>query len=1164
MDVAAKRQQSPSVKSPSNASMSPSSGSDYSACQGCLHEKLAMRQLSPTRSLPESYSPGLDNLLHISEESLLNDNKEDNHVPTVKAANELNDNVGKFGNISCNSSISAPSAPESEVSFLSTSNDENNLEKKIECETKLFSQPDLSAETKNVTHASSEPNSTNNVLSENSVNKFNVTRQSESDMYIPSSPTIETLTQCPASTVQQIANIHSQINSSSGLVLNQPLFSTPHKSNVLSASYPSPGFPVLALQPQMPPIVHPSSAEIYNPRYVNPMSCYQQVGIHQNPAYPSNPVGTNVLQSTPDLSEYSMYQPMTGTCHVPNSGAWPTSNSTCIASNILPAQSIASNISSEIVDSGIHYVDGISMLPVNSSSVESSVNKAKTSQSGVKNTDGQMTPLYGQPAWWGDSDTPEISDKMKMTKSVESDTEQSSINTPPSIPVATAFTIDFDIPNGSTQNKKFAIKDSLKKFAPPKPNNEEIRGHRRSSSQNIIVEDETFPKEEIRKAAKSGAPKAGHKLSSNINKATKPHQSHPTADHKLEKPNKRSEASSKVATNVSSDKAQDKYLDSAPMSQSYPIPTQVNESAAFLIEKMLNPDSVKQNMIQKTKGYSEDRIRRKTVILSPKDESVIDRRKTVILSPKEEFPDNLSETGTYTLDLDKPDAEAEAARNNIDKVFGLKNGEKSTSSKQIVKEKCDLVATSVQKNVSEGSRPPVAPPRLRNKVEKESVDSLPTHKSPVDAPRHRRKLPTPPVDQSPLDIRTAFSPKLNGTANLTEIKGPNNHHNGDIPYDTKKILKDTENVVTAMQARIKKNKAFGHSSPMLAHLGASSSSDSDLDASSASLASDSALFNRQKKFISPSSRRLYTSDDGLRNHSSDSRRQSFSNRPQSAGVQSFRIERPNSVQSNSSESSDSSRKKKPPPNDLSLKVNRAFELRRARAEDDHTTATKTQSKTQLKTRPGSAGSAGSSRSIQPSASSSRLSTENFNRSDGGRFSLRVKSALSSKPKGPTKKAKLAAWTRRKAYNPMKAAAQGKKKSCPRMDESFYTDDETSSPFPSNVSETNDISPTSRHVSHRLEALDMLVISSIHQLSCRLRNKSQEILSKAKDNSLEKKEKSKLQEVINQLNLEDSPVGNSTQELSSILKNLKRIELGLDVLNKASCLEEQPNKDDEYY
>lgn len=117
-----------------------------------------------------------------------------------------------------------------------------------------------------------------------------------------------------------------------------------------------------------------------------------------------------------------------------------------------------------------------------------------------------------------------------------------------------------------------------------------------------------------------------------------------------------------------------------------------------------------------------------------------------------------------------------------------------------------------------------------------------------------------------------------------------NHHNGDISYDTKKILKDTENVVTAMQARIK-NKALGHSTPMLAHMGASSSSDSDLDASSASLASDSALLNRRKKFTNTSSRKLYTSDDGLRNQDSAPRRQSFTNRPQSAGIQSMRIER---------------------------------------------------------------------------------------------------------------------------------------------------------------------------------------------------------------------------------------------------------------------------------
>lgn len=285
----------------------------YFIFQGCLHEKLVLRQMSPTSSLPESYSPCLDSLLHISEESLSRDTKYDDHLSTRKTANELNENDGKVGSISSNSSVGVSSAPESEVSFLSTSNDENSSEKKAECEAKLINPSDSSVGSKGVTIISSEANPTKNVSSEDTTNNLNVTRRgSQSDVYIiPTSANDESsLTQCPASTY-----IQSQINSSPGLASNQPLFSSPHNSNLMSASYPSPGFSVLTSQPHIPhgPMVHPSTSEIYNARYANPISCYQQVVLYQNPAYQSNPVGTNVvLQSTPDLTGYSMYQPTPG------------------------------------------------------------------------------------------------------------------------------------------------------------------------------------------------------------------------------------------------------------------------------------------------------------------------------------------------------------------------------------------------------------------------------------------------------------------------------------------------------------------------------------------------------------------------------------------------------------------------------------------------------------------------------------------------------------------------------------------------------------------------------------------------------------------------------------------------------------------------------------
>lgn len=96
----------------------------------------------------------------------------------------------------------------------------------------------------------------------------------------------------------------------------------------------------------------------------------------------------------------------------------------------------------------------------------------------------------------------------------------------------------------------------------------------------------------------------------------------------------------------------------------------MKESTAYLIDKMLNSEASNPNMLQ-------NRIRRKTVILSPKKES---------LEEMIEFPDDISECGTYTLDVDKPNSEAEAARSKIEEAFGMSNNDKLSGIRQTLVE----------------------------------------------------------------------------------------------------------------------------------------------------------------------------------------------------------------------------------------------------------------------------------------------------------------------------------------------------------------------------------------------------------------------------------------------------------------------------------------------
>lgn len=409
-----------------------------------------------------------------------------------------------------------------------------------------------------------------------------------------------------------------------------------------------------------------------------------------------------------------------------------------------------------------------------------------------------------------------------------------------------------------------------------------------------------------------------------------------------------------------------------------------------------------------------------------------------------------------------------------------------------------------------------------------------------------------------------------------------------------------------------------------------------------------------------------------------------------------------------------------------MRFNRAFSLRRARlgCESDTSPQTPSAKPPQLLTqstqtqvsRPNSASSAASSKgkasnlnsnySKSDSGSSSSAvakkpasrpppvsSNNSFNRSDGGRFSLRlprsagpparpssaktvsttstpvppprVKSAGSSGRSGPNsrsnstlsaKELELKNWKRRKEYDPLKAAAEGRKKDTVKKTANTSTANISKSESPSPTATTfhrsasfhgtdalngsavqlrrntfnlDDIenelqspgysapSTTNRHtmsdldsenvsatyrgrgsrkssedeleatrtMSHtdrdtepvvsprespvmhvhpavrhktKVDALDNLVISTIHQLSSHLRSNAELLLTKIRDSHGRNCDQAlgagALNELLERLALEDSPASSPqnrsvSKQLSGILKNLKRLEESLHAVDR---------------
>ncbi|CAL4062166.1 unnamed protein product, partial [Meganyctiphanes norvegica] len=430
--------------------------------------------------------------------------------------------------------------------------------------------------------------------------------------------------------------------------------------------------------------------------------------------------------------------------------------------------------------------------------------------------------------------------------------------------------------------------------------------------------------------------------------------------------------------------------------------------------------------------------------------------------------DDVSEAGTYTIGNESPDVEK--ARSNIDNVFGVP-GTKTDANVKAHNHTADEPWESSTANVSRASpnwiQQWAAQVAEQTKVTSGSATSPQGTKPPVTSPspegsagRTRRKLPTVPTGQpaSPQSSLTLTSPRA---SDFSDVESTSKHatvdttssaacangglagspfasqeSGGDSDIDTLTSYPQTDNDTKLSQAIRNKLK--------LSNLESTSKPKQLVSMPSRAEA------NLQGRLKLALRRERSTMSDVGYDRFAAARQEEHCMQSDSSSETSDNIKE-----------SQKATEKNPP-----LKYNRAFSLRRARLEEPPAT-------TPEKAKPTRASSAasGSGRSKAPLTSSKsvqgdyskHVSSKNqaaspkgpvkdITRDDGGRFSLRgtrsesTTSASKSPPRKNLKKdllrraipsrsnstmsskeAEFQNWKRRKNYDPMKAAAEGRKK-----------------------------------------------------------------------------------------------------------------------------------------
>ncbi|XP_070001206.1 nucleolar protein dao-5 isoform X24 [Penaeus vannamei] len=451
-----------------------------------------------------------------------------------------------------------------------------------------------------------------------------------------------------------------------------------------------------------------------------------------------------------------------------------------------------------------------------------------------------------------------------------------------------------------------------------------------------------------------------------------------------------------------------------------------------------------------------------------------------------EEKDDVSEAGTYTIEKDSPSPEVEQARNDIDRVFGVSGPESevdatpATPRGNMVSEESWTTSSDAEKFKSPSSISRSSPNWIQqwaaqvaehtkspDSSAKNSLGSPRGHKPPLASlsssqessdSRPRRKLPTLPTHHTPFSVTSPRASDMSDHESPTKGRLQHDLYESstlpasDYSRDTESFLRDTQQLVTSLQARVERKKGSSAALRGSSFESHDSGGDSDLDTSTSYPINDD------------DDRLMKTIDSQLKT------------KLKLAGIDGMSKTPPLGT---------SPRKADPLGLEARLKLTSHFKrersivsdsgLRRARlACDDssqqHHTPLPVEKKKPV--RPTSAGNPGGSRRIPLSTSKSlqgsdintrgsasqastpKNNSADFNRGDGGRFSLRLPrsgstSAVSKSPsrssvkkdmtsnirKGaPRSNSTLSAkeqdfqnWKRRKNYDPMKAAAEGRKK-----------------------------------------------------------------------------------------------------------------------------------------
>lgn len=244
-----------------------------------------------------------------------------------------------------------------------------------------------------------------------------------------------------------------------------------------------------------------------------------------------------------------------------------------------------------------------------------------------------------------------------------------------------AFTIHFD--NVTTGGKPLALKDSIRKFAPPKPESERTPSKSRASPVSK-------PSEPLVATGGSGR-----------RTPTSPNNVADVAKRRWSGTEGRGRSSGGGWSSDVEPSRQARRQDDQRLS----------DSASYLIQRMLNDGPARVPLPGPVGGVSSSASR-----VEPS--SGLEQ----VLSPA----DDRSETGTYTVETDRVDPDVEEARRKIDEVFGVSSYSHPSSLEQYQRVRPEGEGASGSKPRSQGGS--------------------------VDLGRPKRRLPTPPSERAPLDV----------------------------------------------------------------------------------------------------------------------------------------------------------------------------------------------------------------------------------------------------------------------------------------------------------------------------------------------------------------------------------------------------------------------------